>query len=140
MTTCDWLWAIFLHKHFSRHRFRLENAKTCAGCILCKIVRAPDLFYDFTRFLIDLMYVKRLCNIEGCVSLLRWEKVFLKTLNFRDGKCISTAYRISCSNEVLETDLKTSRLIWLIITLLGSCHFACNDFVTKVGFGCGPII
>lgn len=61
--------------------------------------------------------------------------MFLKTLNFRDGECNSTAYRISCSNEVLETDLKTGRLIWLIIALLGSCHFACNDVVddaTKV--------
>lgn len=41
-------------------------------------------------------------------------------------ECNSTAYRISCSNEVLETDLKTGRLIWLIITFLGSRHFACK--------------
>lgn len=56
---------------------------------------------------------------------------------------MDNAYRISCSNEVLKTDLKTGRLIWFIITLLGSRHFACDDFVndaTKVNLGCRPII
>lgn len=55
---------------------------------------------------------------------------------------MENAYRISCSNEILKTDLKTGRLIWFIITLLGSRHFACDDFVndaTKVNLGCGPI-
>lgn len=61
-----------------------------------------------------------------------------KPLNFRDGESNVIAYRISCSNEVLKTDLKAGRLIWLVITLLGSRHFACDDFVndaTKVDLG-----
>lgn len=52
----------------------------------------------------------------------------------------STTYQISCSNEVLGTDLKTSRVIWLVVTFPGSRHFACDDFVaTRLKGGLGGV-
>lgn len=85
------------------------------------------------------MYVDRFVNIilrdDGCASVVSSTKGVVDNPQLSRRSVISTTYQISCSNEVFEADLKTSRVICIVVSFPGSRHFACNDFVATTRRG-----